>query len=50
MQKEAIRGATYDLLDNRGPDAFTALPGEVYATLSDADRQRIQQQVLAWQS
>ena len=49
-QKEAIRGATYDLLDDRGPNAFTSLPGEAYAMLSDADRQRIQQQVLAWQS
>lgn len=47
-QKEAVRGATYDLLDNRGPDAFTSLPGNAYASLNADDRQRIQQRVLAW--
>jgi hypothetical protein len=46
-QKEAVRGATYDLLDDRGPDAFGSLPGDAYAALSDRDRQRLQQRVLA---
>ena len=46
-QKEAVRGATYDLLDDRGADAFGALPADAYASLSQSDRQRIQQRVLA---
>ena len=48
-QKEAVRGATYDLLGHRGPDEFHHLPQDAYASLNDDDRRNIHQKVLGWQ-
>ena len=48
-QKEAVRGATFDLLDSRQSEAFQHLPLDAYASLSTSDRQNIQAKVLELQ-
>lgn len=35
---DAIRGATYDLLDNRGWDAFHHLPPASFTELNETDK------------
>lgn len=44
---DAIRGATYDLLDERDFDTFQHLPPESYAYLSHEQRQDMQCKVAA---
>ena len=41
-KRDAVRGATYDLLDARPHAAFGSLPGNAYAFLSDCDREKLQ--------
>ena len=41
-KRDAVRGATFDLLDGRPHAAFSALPGISYAFLNDHDRSRLQ--------
>lgn len=41
-KRDAVRGATYDLLDARPHAAFGSLPGNAYAFLSDRDREKLQ--------
>ena len=38
---DAIRGATYDLLDGRGWDAFEHLPPVSYTELNDQDKENL---------
>lgn len=47
MQKEAIRGATFDLLEHDGGRNFSHLPSDAYTTLSLSDRETLQAAVLA---
>ena len=44
---DAIRGATFDLLDGRGFDAFQGLPADSYAYLSADQRHHVQCKVSA---
>lgn len=41
-KRDAVRGATFDLLDGRPHTAFSALPDISYAFLNDHDRSRLQ--------
>ena len=41
-RRDAIRAATYDLLDSRGWQEFQSLPSDAWATLSGDDRKRLQ--------
>ena len=41
-KKDAIRAATYDMLDDRGFDAFQHLPPESYAWLSPEQKSIVQ--------
>lgn len=43
--RDAIRGATYDLLSGGHWDGFHQLPGHAWASLSDHDRQHIRQRL-----
>ena len=43
-KRDAVRGATFDLLDGRPHAAFGALPDIAYAFLNDHDRSRLQVQ------
>lgn len=45
-KRDAIRGATYDLLDQGAFDGFDRLPKESFATLSAEDRYALQWRVL----
>ena len=44
-KRDAIRGATFDLLDSRGFGEFERLPSDAYAFLNDDDRARLQQRL-----
>lgn len=44
-KREAIRAATYDLLDSRGWHEFQHLPSDAYAFLNDDDRARLQHRI-----
>jgi hypothetical protein len=44
--KDAIRGATYDLLSGEHWDGFSRLPGHAFASLSEADRQVVRRKLL----
>ncbi len=39
---DAVRGATFDLLDGRPADAFGGLPDGAWAFLSDRDRRALE--------
>ena len=41
-RRDAIRAATYDLLDSRGWQEFQNLPSDAWATMSEHDRKRLQ--------
>ncbi|KAK9830917.1 hypothetical protein WJX81_004774 [Elliptochloris bilobata] len=41
-KRDAVRGATFDLLDSRPHSAFSSLPGDAYSFLSDHDRDKLQ--------
>jgi hypothetical protein len=45
-KREAIRGATYDILSGGPWDTFDALPPHAYSTLSEEDRYMLQYHVL----
>ena len=45
-RRDAIRAATYDLLDGRGWHEFQSLPQDAWAFLNEADRQRLQEGLL----
>ena len=45
-RRDAIRAATYDLLDGRGWHEFQSLPQDAWAFLSEVDRQRLQERLL----
>jgi protein-tyrosine phosphatase len=45
-KRDAIRGATFDLLANESFDAFERLSSSAYATLNDEDRYALQYRVL----
>ena len=45
-RRDAVRAATYDLLDGRGWHEFHSLPQDAWASLSEADRQRLQERLL----
>jgi hypothetical protein len=40
-KRDAIRGATFDLLDARGFGEFEHLPSDAYALLNEDDRARL---------
>lgn len=44
-RRDAIRGATFDLLDGRPFDQFDGLPSDAYAYLNDDDRARLQRRL-----
>ncbi|CAL8464176.1 g3711 [Coccomyxa elongata] len=44
-KREAIRAATYDLLDSRGWHEFQSLPSDAYAFLNHDDRARLQHRI-----
>ena len=44
-RRDAIRAATYDLLDSRGWHEFRSLPHDAWALLGEADRQRLQERL-----
>lgn len=44
-KRDAIRAATYDLLDSRGWHAFNNLPSDAYAFLNGDDRRRLQRRI-----
>lgn len=48
-KKDAIRGATFDVLDDRSFDQFAHLPKHAFTSLNDQDRQIIQQRVMSWE-
>ena len=41
-KRDAVRGATFDLLDGRPHAAFSSLPDVSYAFLNDEDRGKLQ--------
>jgi hypothetical protein len=41
-KKEAVRGATYDVLDHRPFDEFLRLPEPTWAYMNEHDKQRLQ--------
>ncbi len=45
-RRDAIRAATYDLLDSRGWQEFQNLPSDAWATLSEGDKRRLQDRLL----
>lgn len=45
--KDAIRGATYDLLDDRPFDTFASLPDRTWAFMNDGDKARLQARMQA---
>jgi len=47
-KRDAIRGATFDLLDDRPFDAFAGLPSDAFAFINEQDRASAQQHVLEW--
>eukprot|EP00878_Enallax_costatus_P002760 GHUV01002950.1.p1 GENE.GHUV01002950.1~~GHUV01002950.1.p1 ORF type:complete len:249 (+),score=38.06 GHUV01002950.1:173-919(+) len=49
-KKDAIRGATYDILDTRHFDTFFHLPERTWAYMNEQDKQRLQQRIMRdWQ-
>ena len=48
LLKDVIRGATYDLLDDRPFEEFAKLPSDAYAFLNANDRAAAQAAVLRW--
>jgi hypothetical protein len=44
-KRDAIRAATYDLLDGRGWHEFHNLPSDAYACLNADDRARLQRRL-----
>ena len=46
IQRDAIRGATFDLLSGQAQDQFDHLGRDAWATLSDEDRYALQWRVL----
>lgn len=46
-KKEAIRGATYDILDDRHFDEFFHLPDRTWAFMNEQDKQRLQQRLMS---
>lgn len=46
-KKDAVRGATYDLLRNEHMPRFEDLPGYAYTSLTPPERERLQQRVLS---
>lgn len=45
-KKEAIRGATYDILDSRPFEQFAWLPDRTWAFMNEQDKQRLQRRIL----
>lgn len=43
--RDAIRGATYDILDDRHFDEFFHLPQDAWAYLNEQDKARLQQRL-----
>ena len=44
-RRDAIRAATYDLLDSRGWREFQNLPSDAWASLSESDRRRLHERL-----
>jgi hypothetical protein len=44
-KKDAIRGATFDILDDRHFDQFFGLPEDAWAFLNQDDKRRLQQRL-----
>lgn len=47
MLQDAIRAATYDLLDHRDWDTFQHLPSHAWSCLSEEQKRVIQEKVMA---
>jgi hypothetical protein len=43
--RDAIRGATYDILDDRHFDEFFHLPTDAWAFLNEQDKERLQRRL-----
>lgn len=47
-KKVAVRGATFDLMDDRQFHEFSGLPEQSFASINEHDRAKIQERVLQW--
>lgn len=45
-KKEAIRGATFDLMSGQAQDQFNHVPSDAYTNLTDEDRYALQWRVM----